>query len=413
MTGWPQYRIKDVAQLISVKADDLTLPYIALDNIISWDATFVPSGSTTDGNSNLCNAGDVLFGKLRPYLAKAYIPSEESICSPEFLVLRPNKGTNNKFLLYFLLSKSFISHIRNQVAGVKMPRTNWSQLSCYPIRMPSLAEHEASASYLDKECEKIGREIELLERKVEAYGRLRRSLINRAVTRGLNPNAPLKPSFFTWFEAIQMGWSYKRMKDVSNFGRALNIKKSDLSEEGKPVVSYGQIHSKSNTYTAIDESLIRFVPSEFCIDDNCKITKGNFIVADTSEDLEGCGNMIFNNSYEELWVGYHSYSLKFFYKNIIPEFLAYEFCSETWRCFIRSQVKAVKVFSVTKGIIRDVPVFIPPLQEQKEIVAYLDEKCAKIDAIIEKTGTKIERLKELKRSLINETVTGQRAIIKV
>lgn len=118
MSEWHPYRIKDIAQLISIKSEDLTLPYIALDNIISWDATFVPSDSATDGNSNLCEAGDVLFGKLRPYLAKAYIPTKKSICSPEFLVLRPNEGTNNKFLLYFLLSKSFISHIRNQVAGV-------------------------------------------------------------------------------------------------------------------------------------------------------------------------------------------------------------------------------------------------------------------------------------------------------
>lgn len=84
MSEWHPYRIKDIAQLISIKSEDLTLPYIALDNIISWDATFVPSDSATDGNSNLCEAGDVLFSKLRPYLAKAYIPTKKSICSPEF-----------------------------------------------------------------------------------------------------------------------------------------------------------------------------------------------------------------------------------------------------------------------------------------------------------------------------------------
>lgn len=65
MSEWHPYRIKDIAQLISIKSEDLTLPYIALDNIISWDATFVPSDSATDGNSNLCEAGDVLFRKQR------------------------------------------------------------------------------------------------------------------------------------------------------------------------------------------------------------------------------------------------------------------------------------------------------------------------------------------------------------
>ena len=182
MREWHPYRIKDIVQLVSIKSEDLTLPYIALDNIISWDATFVPSDSATDGNSNLCEAGDVLFGKLRPYLAKAYIPTETSICSPEFLVLRPNKGTNNKFLLYFLLSKSFISHIRNQVAGVKMPRTNWSQISCYPILMPSPDEQEAIAEYLDKECEKIG--------PISNYWSARPTLIN--VCAAPSSTAPLR-----------------------------------------------------------------------------------------------------------------------------------------------------------------------------------------------------------------------------
>lgn len=222
MSEWHPYRIKDIAQLISIKSEDLTLPYIALDNIISWDATFVPSDSATDGNSNLCEAGDVLFGKLRPYLAKAYIPTKKSICSPEFLVLRPNEGTNNKFLLYFLLSRSFISHIRNQVVGVKMPRTNWLQISRYPIFMPLPEEQEEIAEYLDKECEKIGCNIELLERKADAYKRLRRSIINCAVTRGLNPDVPLKSSGNDWIDDIPAHWDYERVEKYFHSNTTLN-----------------------------------------------------------------------------------------------------------------------------------------------------------------------------------------------
>ena len=182
MNNWQKCRIKDAVSLISVKSEDLSLPYIALDNIVSWDAQFIPSDSSTDGNSNECAPGDILFGKLRPYLAKAFIPTEKSICSPEFLVMRPNKGTHNKFMLYFFLSKSFISHIRNQVAGTKMPRTKWSDLGSVSFTLPPLGEQEAIAAYLDKECEKIGRQIELLERKADAYKRLRRSLITVSYT---------------------------------------------------------------------------------------------------------------------------------------------------------------------------------------------------------------------------------------
>ena len=120
MNEWNTYRVKDVAKFISEKANDYSLPYIALDNIVSWDGYYIPSDSTSDGNSNVCKKGDVLFGKLRPYLAKGYIPTQDSICSPEFIVLRPNDLINNSFLLYYLLSSSFVSYIKNQVAGVKM-----------------------------------------------------------------------------------------------------------------------------------------------------------------------------------------------------------------------------------------------------------------------------------------------------
>lgn len=217
MNNWRECRIKDAVSLISVKTEDLSLPYIALDNIVSWDAQFIPSESTSDGNSNECEPGDVLFGKLRPYLAKAYIPTEKSICSPEFLVMRPNNGTHNKFMLYYFLSKSFIAYIKNQVAGTKMPRTKWSDLGSISFNLPSPEEQEAIAAYLDKECEKIGREIELLERKADAYSRLRRSIINRAVTRGLNPNAPLNPSGLRWNTHIPIHWNVGRIRNYFNF----------------------------------------------------------------------------------------------------------------------------------------------------------------------------------------------------
>mgnify|MGYP001484036674 CR=1 FL=1 len=202
MNEWNTYRVKDVAKFISEKANDYSLPYIALDNIVSWDGYYIPSDSTSDGNSNVCKKGDVLFGKLRPYLAKGYIPTQDSICSPEFIVLRPNDLINNSFLLYYLLSSSFISYIRNQVAGVKMPRTNALQIGRVSFALPPIEEQELIVSYLDKECNKITKEIDLLERKVDCYSRLRRSIINRAVTRGLNSTIQLKSSGLRWIPYV-------------------------------------------------------------------------------------------------------------------------------------------------------------------------------------------------------------------
>lgn len=103
-----------------------------------------------------------------------------------------------------------------------MPRTNASQVGASDIKIPSKFEQEAIAAYLDKECEKIGREIELLERKADSYRRLRRSLINRAVTRGLNPNVHLKPSGNDWIGDIPEHWGFERTEKYFHSNTKVN-----------------------------------------------------------------------------------------------------------------------------------------------------------------------------------------------
>lgn len=396
MNNWRKCRIKDAVDLISVKSEDLSLPYIALDNIVSWDAQFIPSESTTDGNSNECEPGDVLFGKLRPYLAKAFIPTVKSICSPEFLVMRPNKGTHNKFMLYFFLSKSFISYIRNQVAGTKMPRTKWSDIGSVSFILPPIDEQEAIAAYLDRECERIGRQIGLLERKADAYSRLRSSIINRAVTRGLNPDVELKPSGIDWVGEIPKHWKVSRF---AHFFNEHTISNKGVNHQNLLSLSFGRIIRKNidicdgllpasfETYQIVEPGniILRFTDLQ---NDHRSLRVGlvkeEGIITSAYTCIVGNNETISEYSYYML----HSYDIKkVFYK-------------------LGGGMRQTLNFKTTK----DMGVAFPPVEEQKEIVTYLDEKCGKIDAIIEKIGTKIERLKELKRSLINETVTGQRAI---
>lgn len=396
--SWRSCRIKDVASIISQKSDNLALPYIALDNIISWDGSFVPSDSASDGNSNLCAAGDVLFGKLRPYLAKGYIPNEDSLCSPEFIVLRPLADTNNKFLLYFLLSPQYIGYIRNQVAGTKMPRTNASQVGASDIKIPSKFEQEAIAAYLDKECEKIGREIELLERKADSYRRLRRSLINRAVTRGLNPNVPMKPSGNDWIGEIPTHWEVLPIRSFITL-----ISPDKKGEEDYKLLSVTRDKGVIIRGERGEDGNNNRIPDDLS---NYKVVKQNQFVINKMK----------------AWMG--SYGVSKYNGIVSPAYYIcdvhdiYEpFFSMAIRCrqyinFFWKYSKGIRVdqWDMSPLALREIPFATPPFDEQREIAAYLDDKCGKIDALIEKIEAKIERLKQLKRSLINEVVTGQRAI---
>ena len=182
-------RLKDCVLLRNVKTDDQREPYIALENIKSWDASFIQTEVETEGTNNRCKAGDILFGKLRPYLAKGYIPDNDAICSTEFLVMTAKPQFHNRFILYFLLSNSVIDYLAHQVAGVKMPRTNWVTVAAW--EMPRIAgrttflnfsEQRRIADYLDRKCAAIDAAVENVTRQIELYRKLKRSLIDEVVT---------------------------------------------------------------------------------------------------------------------------------------------------------------------------------------------------------------------------------------
>lgn len=180
-----------------------------------------------------------------------------------------------------------------------------------------------------------------------------------------------------------------------------------MVEDGLPVVSYGQIHAKYNTRTHLSNDLIRYVPLSYAKgNDSCIVNPNEFIVADTSEDLEGCGNMVFNDSDNRIYAGYHTViirQLKYDY----PKYLAYLFTSQTWRKQIRSLVNSVKVYSITQSILKRTEILQPSESEQKEIVAYLDKRTKSIDTAIGERTEMIKLLQERKQILINDVVTGK------
>lgn len=262
--------------------------------------------------------------------------------------------------------------------------------------LPPRSEQEAIAAYLDKECEKIGREIELLERKADAYSRLRRSLINRAVTRGLNPNAPLKPSGNDWIGDIPEHWGFERVekhfhsntlynKDFE-FTRAFKFFMGTIvpKEEDRDAEEYREVYEK---YTIVEENDIMI--NGLNLNYDLKSMRVGIV------PYKG----IITSAYVVLRP----------YVGVNAQFFNYLFKALDYRKFFHGMGKGVRL-TLSFNELRTFELPIPTENEQRGIVAYLDEKCGKIDAIIEKIGSKVERLKELKRSLINEVVTGKRAI---
>ena len=223
-------------------------------------------------------------------------------------------------------------------------------------------------------------------------------------------NVPLKDSGIEWIGEIPEHWEVRRMKSIYNFGKGLSITKADLVDKGIPVISYGQIHSKLNIGTCIKDSLIRYVPKVFLENNNTSLVKkGDVIFADTSEDLEGCGNCIYIDMDMLLYAGYHTIIAK----NISTSYnryFSYLFQTDCWRFQIRRMVNGVKLFSIPQKLLASADLIVPSTQEQQSIADYLDQRCSEIDELISIKQQKIEKLKEYKKSLIFECVTGKRKV---
>ena len=215
-----------------------------------------------------------------------------------------------------------------------------------------------------------------------------------------------KDSGVKWLEQIPQHWEVIPFGRKFTYGKGLPITKADLTEEGESVISYGQIHSKINTGTSISENLVKKVSSDFLNSHpQCLLSQGDFVFADTSEDLEGVGACAFNDYEKPLFAGYHTVIARP-YQIEYPKYFAYLFQSSSWRKMVQTIANSVKVYSITKGLLRRTYLLFPPLSEQLSIVSYLDGKVSAMDRLVLLTQQKVEHLKALKQAIIQQAVTG-------
>lgn len=205
---------------------------------------------------------------------------------------------------------------------------------------------------------------------------------------------------------VPSGWQIRPLKSVASFRKGLSILKTDLSDEGVCVISYGQIHDKGNTGVKLADALLRYIPQELTRGGSgARLRYGDLVFADTSEDLEGAGNAVFVDTDDEVFAGYHTLICRLHDDNVLPKFLAYVVNSECWRSQVRRQVSGVKVFSITRRILSSTIVQFPAYPEQQRIVQLLDVETAKIDQAMSLLRRELETMEQLKKSLIYEAVT--------
>ena len=208
-----------------------------------------------------------------------------------------------------------------------------------------------------------------------------------------------------WVEELPEHWQFSKLRYMFSFGKGLTITKENLIDDGVPCVNYGEVHSKYGFEVNPDIHLLKCVSKQYLKSSpNALLMKGDFVFADTSEDIEGSGNFTQLVSNEDVFAGYHTIIARPIDRQG-SRFYAYLLDSIELRTQVRHAVKGVKVFSVTQAILRGISIWLPPIEERRTIANFLDHETAKIDTLIEKQQQLIKLLKEKRQAVISHAVT--------
>ncbi len=217
-------KLRRFAELVANQDDGGALPYVALENVESWTGHLsssleeLPEREVADVGVCLIEPGDVLFGKLRPYLAKVWRASDRLYASSELIAIRGRQGVESRWLEYLVLSRATVEWAIATSEGVKMPRTSWEKLGEFMIdKLPSPKEQAAIADFLDAETGRIDELVSKRQRLLELLS-LRRTSVTMAGVSGAYTANSGKPSRVPWLTTQPPQWRTAKLSLVASLG---------------------------------------------------------------------------------------------------------------------------------------------------------------------------------------------------
>ncbi len=325
----------------------------------------------------LVRKGNLVLNNQQAWRGSVGISNYEGIVSPAYLILELSNKFDPHYANYLFRNGSMVSHYLIASKGVGTIQRNlyWGNLRRTPIFIPPLSEQQKIAQFLDDKTAKIDQAVDLAEKQIALLKEHKQILIQNAVTRGLNPDVPLKDSGMKWIGQVPEHWEVKKIKTFAKINNGLDYK-AVIAEEGYPVYGSGGQFAYANTYLYDGEAVL--LGRKGTIDKPLYIND-KFWTVDTMF-YSVCSNKV---------------STKFFYyccSSIIP----FQYYSTS-----------TALPSMTQSDILNHKVTFPSLKEQYQITAYLDAQVTKIDQAIALKTAQIEKLKEYKSVLINDVVTGK------
>lgn len=410
-----------------------SLPYISNEDIASWTGKLLtddPQPSKSKGRK--FQVDDVLFNKLRPYLAKVHHGRFKGLSSSELLCLRPSSKVVPRFLFYVLVSKCFIDTVNAESFGAKMPRADWEIVGHQPFPLPPLETQKRIVAFLDEKTAQIDKLIEKKRALLETLAEKRQAFITRAVIKGCTEETqsddekiPLKwgqkrfnhqavdkiDSMTTIpgqvqesYSPLPIGWRLEKLKFFAKVKNSNVDKKISEDEKRVSLCNYTDVYYNDyitrdldfNEGSATKEEIERF-----------QLKQGQVIITKDSEEWDDIGvPALVTENMPEVLCGYH---LSVFETgaDLDGSFLAWLCRSAPLNNQLKLSANGVTRFGLGQYPMKNAFITLPPLETQRRIARFLDKKMAQIANLVEKITLSIEALHEYRSALITAAVTGQ------
>ena len=348
----------------------------------------------------LVKPGDIIYSKIRPALNKVCISTGDWLCSADMYPISVIESRlQSHFLLYFMLSKPFVQLMVDESMRVAMPKVNRDKLATCPLLVPDSVEQRAIAAFLDRETTRIDGLVERKERLIELLREKRTALITRAVTRGLDPNVPVKDSGVEWLGEIPAHWKVTPLRFACRSIETGGTPSIDyLDDLGKSHVNWftpgdfgGDLVLRDSVrklaLRAVSLGQARLFPADSVFVVGIGATLGKVGLIERPASANQQVNVIIPRD------GVESYFLAHFLL-ILGDVMATMANSATLPILNQRQMGALHV-----------P--IPPVPEQDEIIAFVRKETAVIDVLIAKVRQAIDLLREFRTALISAAATGK------
>ena len=397
--GWDDRQFDDVCNHVKKSYKPVeggNIPYIGLEHLVQGFPAFVSRGTESDIKSSKTEfkGGDILFGKLRPYLRKGAQAHFDGICSTDILVFRAKDQCESSFLRYLIHSDEFIDHAKSTTSGVQHPRTSWSSLKEFCLSLPTVSEQKKIAYVLST----VQRAIEMQERIIQITTELKKALMQKLFTEGLH-NEPQKqteigPVPESW-EVVELG-AFFQIKHGYAFdgkffeasGDFILMTPGHFNEEG----GFRDQRDKTKYFTGE-------VPEGYLL------AKNDLVVAMTEQKVGLLGSSaLVPESGRYLHNQRLGLIVELDANRLCQRFLFNVFNTPHLRVEVAKTSTGSKVKHTSPTKLRAVRVAIPPtLEEQETIAAVL----ATADFKIELATAKKTHLQDVFRTLLHELMTAK------